>query len=313
MNLPPSQIIDHRAIDSAVVRFADTGFSGSVLVATDGKVRFSRNYGRSSRVNGVTDSYWIGSVTKSFTSAAILRLRAERRLSLADSIGHFFSDAPYEKTGITIRQLLTHTSGIDGNYAGTGIASRGAAVQAILARPMSSPPGSHYRYMDDDYELLAAIVEIASGTSWESFVRREFMAKVRLRHTSFWPGSDWSHKGANGMASTPEDLLRWTLALHKERILSRQDARDLMSGQIYVRTERGEDVYYGFGVRVYEAGGQTLEVMHSGSSDDNNNVIARVLADGTTVIVMSSAGDHSGTTWSSYVARNLPVHFRRVH
>ncbi|MEO7368657.1 MAG: serine hydrolase domain-containing protein, partial [Gemmatimonadaceae bacterium] len=188
-----------------------------------------------------------------------------------------------------------------------------SAVSAILARPMLSVPGSHYRYMDDDYELLAAIVEAASGRSWESYIRRELLSKIPLGHTTFWPTGDWAHKGANGMASTVDDLLRWTIAIEQGQVLSDQDARDLRSGQVYVRTERGEDVYYGYGVRVYEGGGQTLEVMHSGSSDDNNNVIARVLADGTTVIVMSSAGNHAGTTWSSYLARKLPIGFRAVH
>ncbi|MEP6507983.1 MAG: serine hydrolase domain-containing protein [Gemmatimonadales bacterium] len=313
MNQPASQTIDARAIDLAVVQFVDSGFSGSVLVALNGKVQFRKSYGRSSRVNGAADSYWIGSITKSFTGAAILRLRAERKLSLADSIGRFFRYASREKAGITVRQLLTHTSGIDGNYSGAGIESRDALAQAVLARPMSANPGSRYRYMDDDYELLAAIVEIASGRSWESYVRRELITKIRLGHTTFWPSNDWAHKGANGMASTPEDLLHWTIAAKQGQVLSHEDARDLTSGQVYVRTERGEDVYYGYGVRVYEAGGRTLEIMHSGSSDDNNNVIARVLADGTTVIVMSNAGDHAGTTWSSYLARKLPISFRAVH
>ena len=309
--VPAPQPINARAIDSVAAQLADSGFAGVVLVASGGKVLFRKSYGPASHVNGFADSFWIGSMTKGFTAAAILRLQEQKRLSLSDSIGRFFPAAPPEKRGITVRQLLIHTSGIDGSYSGGGITTRDSVVKVILSRPMSSRPGTHYRYMDDDYELLAAITEVASRISWESYVKRELIDRSGLRHTSFTHNGDWGHKGANGMSSTADDLLMWVDALKNGKVLSANDAKALTSGQIYVRNERGEDIYYGYGVRVYESQGRTLEVMHSGSSDEGNTVIARVLADGTTIIVLSSSGEHAGTTWSSYVARKLPIDFRR--
>jgi hypothetical protein len=81
----------------------------------------------------------------------------------------------------------------------------------------------------------------------------------------------------------------------------------LDSPQIFVRRERNEDVYYGYGARVYMSNGRVSEIMHSGSSDDGNTSIVRILENGLDVVVLSRSGDHAGTTWSSYVAHHLPL------
>ncbi len=285
----------------------DSGFSGVVLLARGRAVLLRKAYNAGANRLTPESRFWIGSMTKGFTAAAILRLVEQKRLALSDSIGRFIPDVPPDKQRITIQQLLTHTSGIDGQFAANGETSRDNAVHAILAQPMASVPGSRYRYMDDDYVLLAAIVEIASGARWNAYVNREIVARARLRHTSVWPGDDWGHVGANGMSSTADDLLRWVSALREGRVLTRAHSRLLEKGQVLVREERGEDIYYGYGVRVYEKNGRVTEVMHSGSSDDLNTGILRLLRRGLVVIVLSNAGDHGGTTWSSYAAHHLPL------
>ena len=136
----------------------------------------------------------IGSITKSFTAAAILRLRSQHKLSFSDPITRFFPYAPAPMRGITVFHLLTHTSGIRGHSAGSGIVRREGAVNAILAQPLDYPPGTQYRYMDDDYELLAAIIEVASGLTWEDYLTRELLQPARMWSTGF-QGGDWGHKG----------------------------------------------------------------------------------------------------------------------
>jgi hypothetical protein len=74
--------------------------------------------------------------------------------------------------------------------------------------------------------------------------------------------------------------------------------------QVFVRSEPDAGVYYGYGVRLYRAGDVTTEVMHSGSGDDGHTSVARLIGD-VTVIVLSNAGQHAGTTWASYVAQRL--------
>jgi CubicO group peptidase (beta-lactamase class C family) len=98
-------------------------YQGVVLVAKGKEVLLSKGYGLADRERGkpwTTDTYVsIGSITKQFTAAAILKLEAAGTLSVEDTIGKFWKDAPEDKRGITLHQLLTHTSGLQSDFAGT--------------------------------------------------------------------------------------------------------------------------------------------------------------------------------------------------
>jgi CubicO group peptidase (beta-lactamase class C family) len=300
---PPDLI----AIDRIVREEVDSGFSGVVLVAAGDSTLLLRSYGREAVRPKPTSAFWIGSMTKGFTAAAVLKLEEEGRLSLGDSLERFVPSVPADKRTITIRQLLTHTAGFSASYSGGGIHRRDAAVRAILSQPLAYPPGHGYRYVDDDYELLAAIIELASHQSWDAYVKDRILGPAGLVHTDFWRGDgrDWGHRGANGMSSTAEDLFRWTRVLRQGRVLSPEHRAALAGRQVFVRAEVTDSVYYGYGVRVYARNGRITEVMHSGSTDEGHTGIARALSTGVTVIVLSKAGMHGGVTWSSHVARRL--------
>lgn len=276
-----------------------------VLVARGATVLLARAYRpRNARRPKAGSSFNVASITKSFTAAAILRLSADHRLSLADSIQRFFPDASPDKRAITIQQLLTHTSGLPGNYTGAGITQRDSAVRAILAKPLAAPPGTRYEYQDDDYELLAAIIEVVSRRSWESYLERFIFRPAGLRHTGF-QGGDWGHRGANGLTSTARDLLRWVRALGDTGVFGTQLTRELARPLVFVRREPPFDIHYGYGSRVYVRDGRVAELMYSGSGDDGHTSIARVMADGTVLIVLSNSGQHGSTTWASYVAQQI--------
>jgi CubicO group peptidase (beta-lactamase class C family) len=228
---------------------------------------------------------------------------------------------------ITIHQLLTHTAGFGSTYTGGGLLSRTSAVRAILSQPLTSPPGQRFLYGDDDYELLAAVIEVVTGRSWENTIQRRILDPIGLTQTGFWCGpwrnvprpvaaadgtrtecaaghADWGHKGANGMSATADDLLRWTSTLwHFGRGASRFSA--ITSSHIFVRREGSREVHYGYGVRLYYEKNKLVEIAHTGSGDDGHTAIVRQLASGLTIIVLSNAGQHGGTTWSSYVATRL--------
>jgi CubicO group peptidase (beta-lactamase class C family) len=322
---------DSRTIDRIARAAADSGFSGVILVAHGNTITLLRAYGKS--ISSTDDPFWIGSMTKGFTAAAILRLMEQNRFTLNDSVGRFFPDAPTDKKGITLHQLLTHTAGFVTSYTGGGLIARDEAVRAILSRPLGYPPGQGYRYVDDDYELLAAIVEAASGLSWEDYLQLEILRPAGLSRTGFWcgrnirtslpgpvttrracassrtatPPADWGHRGANGMSSTAQDLFRWTRAIRDGKVLKAADGALLLSRQVFVREEPPDSVYYGYGVRLYARRGNIVEIMHSGSSDAGNTAIVRVLSSRTTIIVLSDSGMHDRTTWSSSVAQQLAV------
>ena len=292
-------------LDSLVRVQRDSGFSGVVLVARRGTVVMEKAYSpRTGKPLTVASSFNIGSITKGFTAAAILRLRSEHRLSFSDPISRFFPHAPEQKREITVFHLLTHTSGLAGNSAGTGIMRRDGAVTAILTQRLEYPPGTHYQYMDDDYELLAAIVEVASGETWEQYLQRELLRPARMRSTAF-QGGDWGHKGANGMRSTARDLYRWVTAVHSGRLFGLAESRELESPLMHVRSDPPFEIHYGYGTRVYVRNGRVAELVHSGMGDAGNSSAARVLADGTVVVVLSNAGQRHGMPWASYVAQRL--------
>jgi len=292
-------------LDEVVRAQADSGFSGVVLVARDTSVLLEKAYSpRTGKRLSLASKFNIGSMTKGFTAAAILRLRSQHRLSFSDPISRFFPHAPETKRGITVFHLLTHTSGLRGHSAGTGIMRRDGAVNAILSLPLEYPPGTHYRYSDDDYQLLAAIIEVASGFTWEEYVKQELLGPARMGSTDF-QGGDWGHKGANGMRGTARDIYRWVTAIHDGRLFGRAESSELESPLMHVRSEPPFEIHYGYGSRVYVRNGRVAELMYSGSGDARNTGIARSLSDGTVVVVLSNSGQHRGTTWASYVAQRL--------
>ena len=292
-------------LDAIVQTQRDSGFSGVVLVARHGTIIMEKAY---SPLSGdpltTTSQFDIASITKSFTAAAILRLRSAHKLSFSDPISRSFPYARADKRDITIFHLLTHTSGLAGHSAGSGIMRRDGAVTAILTQRLEYPPGTHYQYQDDNYQLLAAIIEIASGEKWEDYVKRELLTPARMRSTTF-QGGDWGHKGANGMRSTVRDLYRWLTAIHEGKLFGRTESRELESPLMHVRSEPPYEIHYGYGARIYIRNGRVAEVMHSGSGERRNTSIARMLSDGTIVIVLSNSGQHKGTTWASYLAQRL--------
>jgi CubicO group peptidase (beta-lactamase class C family) len=296
---------DAARLDAIVRAQADSGFSGVVLVARDTSVVLEKAYSpRTGKAITISTQFNTGSMTKGLTAAAILRLRSEHRLSFSDPISRFFPYGPEAKRGITVFHLLTHTSGLRGHSAGTGIMRRDGAANAILSLPLEYPPGTHYMYSDDDYQLLAAITEIASRFTWEDYLKQEFLVPIRMASTDF-QGGDWGHKGANGMRSTARDIFRWISAIRDARGIARAESIELQAPLMHIRSEPPFEIHYGYGSRVYVRGGRVAEWTYTGSGDGGNTGVARVLADGTVVIVLSNSGQHRQTTWASYVAQRL--------
>ena len=118
----PAAAQSRERLDAIARAQADSGFSGVILVARDSLVLFEKAYSpQVGKRLTLASKFNIGSITKGFTAAALLRLRSQHRLSFNDPITDFFPYAPAGKRGITIFHLLTHTSGLRGHSAGTGI------------------------------------------------------------------------------------------------------------------------------------------------------------------------------------------------
>jgi CubicO group peptidase (beta-lactamase class C family) len=234
-------------MDSTLRAEVAAGFSGTVLVASHGTVVLESGYGSIRGTPISTDTrFWIASTAKQFVGAAVLRCQEQGLLSLGDSLGlFFFPNAPSDKRGITIRQLLSHTSGLAQSYVSEAQASRESAVRAMLAVPRDQSQGAAFTYSNSNIQLAVAIVELVSGRSYQVFARRELWAPAGMSSTGFAGDSgatdvapafaetpqrlSQSSWGGEGVYSTANDLFRWHEALRNGRVLSRRSTEQLFA------------------------------------------------------------------------------------
>jgi len=156
-------------LDDYMTRLEGFGFSGTLLVAKDGDIVLSKGYGVADKSRGTPMTaetvISIGSITKQFTAAAILKLEMQGKLNVDDPITKYFPIVPPDKAGITLHHLLTHTAGLDEDYGGTDYeeVSRDEILKRVFSRPLKWEPGKRHLYSNAGYSLLGAIVEIVSG------------------------------------------------------------------------------------------------------------------------------------------------------
>lgn len=229
-------------------------FSGAVLVAREGKVVFSRAYGMANYELGVPNTtetkFRIGSMTKPFTATAVMLLRERGKLSVQDSICKYVSDCPAAWQPITLRQLLSHTSGLAkqekaADYLKTAMLPMTVAqlVEGFKNRPPEFRPGERFDYNNNGYVLLGHVIERASGQPYEVFMRENLFAPLGMNDTGYDRhepviknrAAGYVREGAallnaayidqsqpfaaGALYSTVGDLLRWDQALYAERFL----------------------------------------------------------------------------------------------
>src|SRR6185369_9551963 len=146
-------------VDEYLARLLPNGFSGAVLIAmvpkggnwaTDGRVVLKKAYGLANRETGLPYTVdmvsCIGSVTKQFTGAAIMKLEMMGKLKTGDPISKYLPGVPADKAGITIHQLLTHTAGFSGDLGGMDEEpiTREALLSKVLAAPLVAKPGEAF-------------------------------------------------------------------------------------------------------------------------------------------------------------------------
>jgi CubicO group peptidase (beta-lactamase class C family) len=233
-------------MDEALTRMVPFGMSGSVLVADRGRVILNKGYGDGLRPDTIYD---MGSITKSFTAAAILLLENEGKLRTADTLSKFFPDVPAEKANITLDQILSHSAGfIDLTGSDYDPVPREKFLADFFAAPLIAKPGTEYHYSNGGYSLLSAIIENVSGMPYERFMEERLFRPAGMRDTTYrvpkrdWPrvartltppvdhgtpverleragGVHWILLGNGGMLSTTEDLYRWEKVLRGSPIL----------------------------------------------------------------------------------------------
>ena len=305
-------------MDTLMSRYRGEVPGASLLVVRDGKVIVRRSWGMADLESRVASTpgtnYRLASVTKQFTAAAILLLAEDSKLSLDDAVGRWLPSLPARTRSVTVRQLLTHTSGIidyeDVIPDGVSAQLHDADVLKLLEAQDSTyfPPGTSYQYSNSGYALLALIVERASGMSFPDFLHDRIFAPLGMSttvahrdgvsmvaHRAFgytlrdgmWTRKDQSITSAvlgdGGIYSSIDDLAKWDAALYDSRLLSNESRK--LAFTAHTDTDDA-DVKYGFGWRIT---GETL--WHSGETSGFRNVIVRFPAQRLTVVILTNRDD----------------------
>jgi CubicO group peptidase (beta-lactamase class C family) len=322
-------------VDQLMSRLEGFGFAGSLLVAKDGKVVLHKGYGLADRERrnpwGAETVFDIGSITKQFTAAAIVKLEMEGKLAVTDPINKYFEGVPADKAGITLHHLLTHSAGLEDGFGGDyEEMPRDELVKAALASKLSWAPGTKYRYSNAGYSLLGAIVEKVSGQPYETFLQEKLfkpagMTKTGYRVPKWEPGTVargynsqgdwgtpldhawasegpwWNLRANGGILSTTGDLYKWHQALEGEKILSKTAKEKIFTPHM-PEDEEGSS-HYGYGWAIFKTPRNTRLISHNGGNGIFAADFRRYVDEGTVLIIGSNRSDFSSIALLPQVVR----------
>lgn len=289
------------------------GFSGSILVSQNGQAVVSKGFGMANIELAVPNTpqtvFRLGSVTKQFTAMAIMILQERGKLRVSDPACQYLTECPAAWQPLTIRHLLTHTSGIP-NYTNFPDFARIAVLPTTAAelvgklkdKPLEFAPGEKFAYSNSGYYLLGLIVERASGKPYADFLQEAIFAPLAMKQTGYDNPSRILTNRAAGYArqagetvnaaymdmtipyaagalhSTTEDLFRWDRALYTDTLVSQKSL-----DEIFTPYKGG----YGYGWSI----GQRFDrqaIAHGGGIYGFATQVDRFPADRVTVIVLSN-------------------------
>lgn len=309
-------------LDAHMSRLEAYGFSGSLLVAKGGEVILDKGYGfadarRKSPFTPET-AFDIGSITKQFTAAAILKLEMQGKLAVSDPVSKWFEGVPDDKKGMTLHHLLTHSAGlVDVLGDDYDEMPRERLVKEALGSKLLWAPGTRYEYSNVGYSLLAAVVELASGKPYEEYLRENLWKPAGMARTGYrlqekgqlahgvyrenedwgtpldkaWApdGPWWNLRGNGGVLSTTGDLYKWHQALEGEAILSKEAKAKMFTPHV-PEDEEGHS-HYGYGWAIFKTPRNTRLIAHNGGNGIFNADFRRYVDDGVVLIIGSNRQD----------------------
>ncbi len=283
-----------KKIDAYLNEGVSNGFSGAVLVERNGEIILNKGYGKANKVKNIFNSpntiFDIGSNTKQFTGAAILKLAELNKLEITDSLHTYFDDLPNDKKNITIHQLLTHTGGfqesLDSDFE---LISTHDFFRNVFDSKLFQQPGTKFNYSNLGYSILARIIEVTSKMDYENFLQEYLFKPSGMTQTGYllpeWNVKNlangynrnildqgttierykedgkvsWNLKGNGGINSTSNDLLLWKKAINSNKILP----KNLTAKWIEPYTLEINN-YYGYGWGIYNSDDKVI--YHNGGN-----------------------------------------------
>ena len=303
-------------------KFSSNQFNGNILFAENGNIITQKSYGysnfRKKELLNKRHSFQLASVSKPFTSIAILQLIEKNRINLKDTIQEFFPKFPYD--GITIHQLLSHRSGMsqythfcdapDSIWPDKSITINNKDVIDIITKiiPLINyKPNHKYYYCNTNYLLLASIVEKVSGLSFKNYVKKYIFNPSGMFSSTIYdrtnfeelvsPAQGYENKipwedvylngvvGDKGVYSTTEDLLKFDRALEKNIFIS-DSLKKLAFSKMNL--DRKGNKNYGYGFRLKENKKYGKIVYHTGWWKGFRSYFIKILDKNQTIIVLNN-------------------------
>lgn len=249
-------VVDHYIAAQA----KEQQFSGTVLIAQHGTILLAKGYGWADQEqrlpNQPTTRFGIGSITKQFTAMAVLLLQERGKLHVEDHVCLYISDCPATWKPITLKNLLTHTSGIP-DYARSlaehPLPPSESLLQYIERQPLDFLPGSKFSYSNSGFALLGFVIQNVTGDSYSGFLQREIFSPLHLSDTGERQSSSsipnlaagyveaWTKAtpsdvsplfAAGALYSTAQDLYRWDVALFDHKFASADSLEQMFTPQV---------------------------------------------------------------------------------
>ena len=319
----PALTMPTAKLDSLFKEYSRADSPGaSVMIIQNGKVIVAKSYGLANvedKIPCATNTdFRLASVTKQFTAMAVLILADHKKLSLEEHLTDFFPEFPAYGKQITVRHLLTHTSGLidyeDVIPKGTEIPVLDRDVLRLLMQQDKTyfPPGSKYKYSNSGFALLAQIVEVRSGNTFAHFLKENIFEPLKMTQTlayeqglsivpnrayghaqapSGWQRTDQSLTssvlGDGGVYSSVTDLFKGDQALYKSKLVSEPMLRVAFSPAI-VTDRPGRSYGFGWFISEYRS---VKEISHSGDTIGFRTRIARFPDKKFSVIILANRAD----------------------
>ena len=285
----------------------------SIAVVKEGKVIKAEGYGLANLEHNIAAKpetvYQIGSVSKQLIATGIMLLMQEGKISLDDKISKFLEGTPDTWKEITVRHLLTHTSGIIREAPGFDpfkIKPDAEVIKTAYPLPLRFTPGEKWEYCNVGYFALAEIIHKISGQSWGDFLQERVFMPLAMNATRTTTTTEIVPQRADGYVwkngklskaetfialrpsgaflSTVLDLAKWDAALYSDKILKPET---LSQGWSPVKLNSGATHPYGFGWELSSVAGHKL-VHHGGTLPGFRAQIARFLDDKLSIVVLTN-------------------------
>jgi len=258
----------------------------------------------------------LGSVSKQFFTTAIIKLMEDGKLSIEDSMHKFFSDAPEVWRSIKVKNLMSHTSGLQREgpaYDNFKIQLDIDVIKSAYNLPLVFKPDEKYQYCNLAYFMLAEIITRTSGMPWQDYIHSTLFIPAGMNNsylTDFYQiipnrangymlhkdtlvnaTANYAIRPSGGFLSTSTDMIKWEKAIREKRIILKKENWEKL-WQPYIKTSDKADSkeYYGFGWFIDEYNGHKL-VWHGGANIGFRSVISHFLNDGLSIIILTNTDE----------------------